>query len=183
MSNITIKNSTSIPGLVIMSRAGTLTGRLPIDGNGLVSVPTSNSYSVIARVTMEDGNTYVSGPASFSSNSQDVTAEVLQENGTFAFRLQTDPGTNPGGITLHNHTKYPVSFETSMDGNPLRSVTVIDDYNRDFVSTREIYTFKSIIDGVTSSSITTSNTNVTVQIYADDELVSDFVGYSVKFVS
>jgi len=60
---------------------------------------------------------------------------------------------------------------------------VIDDYNRDFVSTREIYTFKSIIDGVTSSSITTSNTNVTVQIYADDELVSDFVGYSVKFVS
>ncbi len=180
--SITIKNSTTIPGQIIMARDGTLTGRLPVDGRGEVIVPTSNSYTVTATVTMDDGNTFISGPVTFSSNSQDITAEVRQENGTFVFRLAMEAGTNPGGVTLHNHTKYPVSFSTSMNGNPLRSVTVVDDYNRGFVSTREIYSFKSIVDGVTSSSITTSNGNVTVEIFADNELVSDFTGYSVRFI-
>lgn len=181
MSNITISNTTSVPGLVIVSRAGTLSGRLPVNAYGSVSMPTSNSYTVKARVTMADGNTYSSGPVTFTSNSQDITAEVKQENGTFIFRLLQQAGTNPSGVTLHNHTKYPVTFQTSMNNNPLSSVTVVNDYNSGFVSTIENYSFKSIVDGVTSASISTTNTNATVNIFQDNEMVSDFVGYSVAF--
>jgi hypothetical protein len=183
MSNITIRNTTSIPSLVIVTRSGTLTGRLPVNARGTVTMPTSNSYTVEASVTMDDGNTFTSGPVSFSNNSQDLTAEVKQENGTFVFRLVPAAGTNPAGINLHNHTKYPVTFAASMDNNPLSAITVADAYNRGFMSTRQHYSFKSIVDGVTSEVIETTNVDAIVDIYQDNEQVADFAGYSLRFAS
>lgn len=183
MSNITIRNTTPLPGLVLVTLSGTLTGRLPVNARGTVTMPTSNSYTVDASVTMDDGNTFTSGPVSFTSNSQDLTAEVTQENGTFVFRLVPTAGTNPSGINLHNHTKYPVTFAASMDNNPLSSVTVVDAYNRGFMSTRQHYSFKSIVDGVTSQLIETTNVDAIVEVYQDNEQVADFAGYSLRFAN
>lgn len=179
---ITIKNTTSIASQVIMSRDGTFTGRLLVDGKTEVCVPTAHSYTVIGSITMKDGNTYVSEPVHFSGDSQNITAEMLLQSDPSVLCLVQTAGTYPNGIALYNRTRYPVTFSCSVNDNPLRLVTVVDDESRGLFSTRDIYSFQAIIDGVTSASITTSNCNATVAIYAENEVASDFVGCGINFV-
>ena len=182
MSNIILKNNTSVSALIYMFQGTTLSGRIPVGANGgSVMVPTTNSYSVTGTITMDDGNTYVTAPASFSSPSQNVLAQVFQNEGTYTFQLLTTSGTTPSAITVSNSCKYPVQFSIKRDGSPLSSVIVVDSYNDDSISTMQTYTFAGVVDGITTEPITSSNPSIVVAVVADNNAVSDFQGYSLAF--
>jgi hypothetical protein len=182
MTQITLQNTTQYPALIYVQQGDTLTGRVPVDtSGGNVVIPTTNTYSVTATAKLPDGNTYTTGPRSFSVNSQTVLAQVLQSNGTWNFQLALSPGQAPSTITLENSCISPVTFTVTRNGSPLSTVLVVDAYNNATVSTIEEYSFYSVVNGVTSQTITTTNNNITVIAYQDTGQVSDWAGFSVRF--
>lgn len=182
MSSIKLVNQTKVSALIYMSQGSTLSGRLPVGPGGSVVVPTTNSYIITGTITMDDGNTYVSAPVSFTSPSQNVLAQVYQNEGTYTFQLLATSGTAPSQITLSNSCKFPVQFAIVRNGSPLASVIVVNDYDNDSVSTVQSYTFSGVVDGITTDPITSSDPNIIVAVQADNNPVADFQGYSLAFL-
>jgi hypothetical protein len=178
MSHFTLVNATTAAALVMVTRDDSLTACVPISAGDTVYLPDADSYRAVARVTLEDGDTYASNTVGFSGHTQDLTAEVIEQDGSFVFRLSQAPGTVPTGVTLVNRANFPVAFEISIETTPFSSVTLVDDDSYGFVGTGDLHSFSSIVDGITTDSIATPDTELTVEVYSDGagEYAMKFVG-------
>jgi hypothetical protein len=177
MPHFTLINATAAQALVMVTRDGSLTACVPINAGDTVYLPDADAYRALARVTLEDGDTYASNSVAFSGHTQDLTAEVIEQDGGFAFRLSQAPGSIASGVTLLNRANFPVAFEIAIEDTPFSSVTLVDEDCDGFVGTGELHSFCSIVDGITTDPIVTPDTELTVEVY------SDGAGeYAMKFV-
>jgi len=182
MTRITLVNRSGKSAYFALSQAGTPAGLIPVGAGGYVVIPVSDTYAVTATTTMEDGNTYATAPATFTSTAQDVTAQVLQNAGTFSFGLVTRPGSQLSTIALTNTTKASVQFRIARGGAPLATVQVLDAYRSGAISTRREYGFYAVVDGITTATITTMQNDPAVAVVRDTSVLADVPGYSVEFL-
>jgi hypothetical protein len=182
MSRITLVNRSGASAYFSLSQAGTPAGQISVGAGAYVVIPTSDTYAISATTMMADGNTYVSAPATFTSMAQDVTAQVLQNGGTFTFGLVTRPGSQLSTITLTNTTKAPVQFRVARGGSPLASVQVLDAFRNGTISTKRAYGFYAVVEGVTTATIETTQNDPAVAVVRDTDALADFPGYSVVFL-
>jgi hypothetical protein len=178
MSHFTLINATTAAALVMVTRDDSLIACVPISAGDTVYLPDADSYRAVARVTLEDGDTYASNTVGFSGHTQNLTAEVIEQDGSFAFRLSQAPGTVPSGVMLLNRAHFPVAFEISIEDTPFNSVTLVDDNSEGLVGTGDLHSFCSIVDGITTDPIVTPHTELTVEVYSDGagEYAMKFVG-------
>ena len=197
MSAFTALNTTTFPGMLVINKGvpggpSNMFGRVAVAASGGTAIiPTTESYAVIASITMEDGNTYTSSPMTLPNGCQNLTAQMLVTGGTFTFQVLTAAGTTPNQFTLVNTCRQPVTFNitatpASPQGVPiLTSAVVVNQLDTVGVSTVETYTFQGIINGITTETLTTTpaqtGKNVTVQIYQDTVSIGDWPAYSLQF--
>jgi len=196
MSAFTIVNTTNQPGLVVINKGppggpNNLFGRIAVAANGQTIVPTTEAYTAVAYITMEDGNTYQSSVVSLPNGTQSLTAQMLVANGTFNFQVLNAPGSVLDQITLTNTCRQPVTFTITAtpitpNGQPvLTSAVVVNQLDTVPVSTAETYGFQSNVNGITTEAITTSPSqtgqNVNVTIYQDTSNFGDWPSYNLSF--
>lgn len=197
MTAFTIQNTTTLPAMLLITKGvaggpSNMFGRVAVSANAKTVIPTTETYTAYASITMEDGNTYYSSTISLDSGTQCLMAQMLVSGGTFSFELQKSPGMILDQITLSSTCRQPVTFyitatPVSPLGQPvLSTAVVVNPRDTVAVSTIETYTFRSIVDGITSEPLTTSpaqvaQPNLTVNIYKDTVNFGDWPGYSLAY--
>jgi hypothetical protein len=101
MSDVTIVNTTNQPAHV---------GGHRIAANSRKSVASGQTFTVVADITMPDGNTFYTKPLVLPDASQTVTASLIEHDGVFDFEIAATPGPIPNEIVLVNKCPYPVTF-------------------------------------------------------------------------
>jgi hypothetical protein len=197
MTSFVVQNLTSLPGMLLITKGtpggpSNLFGRVAVSANGQTVVPTTERYSATACITMEDGNTYYSSPINLGSGTQTLTARMLVTGGTFSFEVEQSPGTTLDTITLISTCRLPVTFfitatPVSPLGQPvLTTAVVVNQRDAVLVSTVETYSFRSLVNGITSESLETTPNQTAqdqlgIQIYQDTVSFADWPGYSIRF--
>lgn len=197
MTAFVVQNVTNQPAMLLINKGtpggpSSLFGRVAVSANGKTVVPTTETYSAYASITMEDGNTYYSSTMTLQSGTQSLMAQMLISGGTFSFELQQSPGVAADQITLSTTCRQPVTFyitatPVSPLGKPsLSSAVVVNPRDTVSVSTIETYSFRCIVNGITSEAVVTTPADVDraqlpVIIYQDDVNFGDWAGYSLRF--
>lgn len=197
MTSFAIQNQTNQPAMLLITKGvaggpSNLFGRVAVAANGKTVVPTTETYTAYASITMEDGNTYYSSTINLDSGTQSLMAQMLVSGGTFSFELQKSAGMVLDQIVLSSTCRQPVTFyitatPVSPLGQPvLSTAVVVNPRDNVIVSTVETYTFRSIVNGITSEVLTTTAADVaqaqlTVNIYQDTVNFGDWPGYSLSY--
>ena len=109
-----------------------------------------------------------SNTVNFSNPSANLLAQVLVENGYYDFQLTVQPGTQLSTILCENTWREPVQFKLTMPGTPVQIVTVVDEHDNDPISTVQQWTCYAIVNGITTSSVTTTDPSATISLFADN---------------
>lgn len=197
MSTFTIINTTTYPGTVVITKGApggpnNLFGRVAVAaGNGSAVIPTTEAYTAMASITMEDGNTYTTSTVNLPNGSQNLTAQMLVQGGTFNFQILTAAGTTPNQFTLTNTCRQPVTFTiTATPVSPLgvpilTTAVVVNQLDTVGVSTAENYTFQGNFNGITTPLLATApnqtGLDLTIDAYQDTVAVGDWPAYSLCF--
>ncbi|MCY1649202.1 hypothetical protein OVA11_19710 [Caulobacter sp. SL161] len=196
MSAFTVVNSTTFPAQLIINKGtpggpNNLFGRVAVAANnGSAVIPTTEAYTAQASITMEDGNTYTTSVVNLPNGTQNLTAQMLVEGGTFNFQIVAQTGSTPNQFTLVNTCRQPVTFNltatpTSPLGKPiLTSAVVVSQLDSVAVSTEESYSFQANVNGITTSQVATNpaqtGQDLTITIFQDNVPVGDWAAYSVS---
>jgi hypothetical protein len=198
MTSFVIQNVTSMPAMLHISKGppggpSNLFGQVAVAAaGGKTVVPTSETYSAYASITMEDGNTYYSSTIALDGGTQSLIAQMLVSGGTFNFEVQKSTGAVLDQITLSSTCRLPVKFfVTAMPVSPLgkpvlSTAVVVNPRDTVPISTAEVYGFKCIVNGITSEPLSTTpvqtNQNqLAIQIYEDTVNFGDWPGYSLRY--
>jgi hypothetical protein len=139
---------------------------------------------------MEDGNTYTTSVVNLPNGTQNLTAQMLVVGGTFSFQILAAAGTTANQFTLVNTCRQPVTFTlTATPISPLgvpilTTAVVVGQLDSVGVSTEETYAFQGIVNGITTSQVSTNpaqtGQDLTIQLYQDSVSVGDWPAYSVS---
>jgi hypothetical protein len=166
--SITLKNATKSIAQYVVKKGDQVVARLPgIEPGSSITVPTTAVYQITAS-TILNNNTYKSTPIDVTG-SAGFLAQVLQvpDQGTFTFDVQESPIAVAGKLVFQKTSINPVTFTISKDGKALQNVVVNDSYTAVTLNIGDTYYIYAVVNGVTSSTISTGNPNATVTAIED----------------
>jgi hypothetical protein len=159
---LTLYNTTDSDAQMIVTKGEQVVVFMPaIKAGQKVVVPSTDIYDVIAT-TVIDGNTYysksmtVTGPTGFA-------ARVVQDydQGTYVFDVQQIDSTSSSQMQFQSTWRDTVNFAISKDGKFLQNVTCADAFNVQVIQLGDTFSFKAIINGVTTAVQYSGNPNAT----------------------
>ncbi|WP_415894227.1 hypothetical protein ACMXYN_07655 [Neptuniibacter sp. PT8_73] len=167
--SITLRNSTDFVAQYVVKKGTQILSLLPgIEPGAKLNVPTDETYEVVAT-TLIDGNTYTSAPIEVSG-SMGFLAQVLQveSQGTYEFDVQESPSNVADQLSFQKTCHNPVTFTITKDGKPLQNVVVNDSYHVETVDISETFSIHAVIDGVTTSTLVTTNADAVITATTND---------------
>ncbi|HYD80326.1 MAG TPA: hypothetical protein VEC06_10995 [Paucimonas sp.] len=182
MSNITLQNQTAYPAQFTVKKGEQVVVSLPaLESGQSVSIPTTDIYEVVAS-TVIDGNTYSSAPMTVTG-ATGFLAQVIQvyNQGTYVFDVQEVPSTASNQLQFQSTWRDTVTFTIQKDGKPLQSVVCTDAFNMQTVTLSDTYSFQAIINGVTTATQYSGNSNATC-VAVNDTTLRDRGYYTLRLV-
>ncbi|BBB66084.1 hypothetical protein UNDYM_1831 [Undibacterium sp. YM2] len=156
--------------------------RIELMADATVEIPTSPvTRSVVAETVLED-NIYTSAPLDFIG-AAGFLAQVKQVNaqGTYNFELIEVGPTQPNQVQFQKTCLAPVVFSITGNGKLLQSVFVNNSFETTFLNIAENYTFKAVVNGITTEPVQTNNPEATISAVVDTSSLEN--GYFTLVIS
>lgn len=160
---ITLTNNANSDAQFLVYKGEQLIDRIPgVEPGGVCLVPTADTYEVSAT-TILNKNTYISAPMPAQPGDK-FLAQVLQisNQGTYDFDVVPSAGSKADSMEFETTTNTSVTFSVLKDGKPLQNVTVTDNYDGDSLYVGNTFRIYAVIDGVTTSTITTNDGSASI---------------------
>lgn len=174
--HITLLNNTNFIAQYVVRKGDQIIARIPgVESKGSIHVPTANTFQVRAT-TILNKNTYQTAPMN-AEPGDSFLAQVLQisDQGTFDFEMVEQTGSKPDSMEFETTTNTPVTFSVMKDGHLLQNVTVSDNFTNQTLFVGDTFYIYAVINGVTTSTITTNNGNAVITAVNDTSaLEADF---------
>ena len=150
------------------SPVSAVTSKVTLPPGATLTVPSDDTYQVTATTILE-GNTYTSAPVTVSGATGFV-AQVLQNSvqGTYDFEMRVEPSSSADHMVFQKTTIGPVTFNIRKNGVLLQSVVVPDSFRSQSLQIGSSYSIYAVVNGVTTSTASTTNPNATVTALVDD---------------
>lgn len=173
---ITLFNSTKVSAQYLVLKGDQIVASLPATAaGGSVTIPTDNIYTVSAQTTI-DSNVYTSAQTKVNSG-VGFRAEIKQDfvQQTYVFEMVEIPASKPNQLEFEKTCKSDVIFTIYKDGKPLQPVALTNAFLKTALALSDTYSISAIIDGITTDTITTTNSNATINAVYDT--ATGFEGY------
>lgn len=168
MSNMTLGNNTASVAQYVVLKGEQVIARLPgIKPGAQLLVPTNDIYQITATAVI-GGNTYISAPLDVTGPTNFLAQVVqVQSQGTYEFNVVELPSSDPNQLQFQKTCISPVTFTITKDGTPLQSIVVNNSFEMRAMEIGDRYSIYAVINGVTTSTVDTTNPSATVVANTD----------------
>ena len=177
MSALTFQNQTPYIAQYLVYKGEQVVARLPgVAPGATLRVPSNDSYQITASTQLA-GNEYTSAPVSVSG-AANLLAQVRQNSvqGSYEFDVVESPSNVADTLVFEKTSLNPVTFSIQKDGVTLQNVVVSDSFSSRSLAIGSTYTIYAVINGVTTSTLQTTNPNAVITAVTDTSRLE--AGYS-----